>query len=165
MNFIQETISSHVNQYGLAIQCVYPTAEEDVPFFMYTIGMTNIGAAEVIVFGLIPDIMMDVINELYVDIKEGRVDKKTEIFNDMLSVPVLSHVVDKKSASEYGVQAFEYYKQRGMTPTFRQLIWPDANGVYPHQEGCSERIRQVQPYIGNKSKSKKLGIDLDGPGI
>lgn len=165
MNFIQETISSHVKQYGLAIQCVFPTAEDEGPFFMYTIGMTNIGAAEVIVFGLSPDIMMGAINELYIDIKEGRVDRNAEILNDMLSVPILSHTVDKKSASEYGVQAFEYYKRFGMTPTFRQLVWPDANGVYPHQEGCSKGIKQVQPYIGNKSKRKILGIGIDMPGL
>lgn len=148
MNRIQQMIEKNIDQYGIALQYVFPTEEDPGPAFLYTIGMTNIGAPELIVFGLDPHMMMPIFNQIFDEIRKGFRPKKAEVIADLMSVPLLLHPVSREAISEFGVQCLEYYKHKGISPKFCQVLWPDTDGKYPHEKGFQEHMRQHQPYIG-----------------
>lgn len=147
MNPIQSMIHENVSKYGLAIQYIFPTSEEDGPAFIYTVGLTNLGLPEWIVFGLSPDLMMPIINQMFAEIKAGERDATKSEFDDVASVVFRNEAVHLSHAKEYAVQCMEYYRGTRHKPTFNQLVWPDEKGLFPDQEGFSERFKKHQPYL------------------
>lgn len=147
MNAIQSMIHENVTKYGLAIQYIFPTSKDDGPAFIYTVGFTQIGLPEWIVFGLPPDVMMPIINGMFSEIKEGVRDGKNSKIDDVASVVFRNEPVHLSHAKDYVVQCLEYYRGTRHKPTFNQLVWPDEKGMYPDQEGFSERFKEHQPYL------------------
>ncbi len=156
MNPIQRMIADNIQKYGLAIQYIFPTCESDGPSFIYTVGLTDIGKPEWIAFGLPPEVMMPILNEMFVEIREGARDAEVSEIADVANVVFRNEAVDIREAKKYAVQAFEYYKGTGMVPQFRQLIWPDEQGIYPDQPGFSERLKPIQPYLPGRPKLSKV---------
>lgn len=151
MNPIQMMLSRTIEQYGMAIQFVFPTEEHPGHHFAYTIGMTDIGQPELILFGCPQEVVGHVFNVMFAGIKEGAIPRDLDKIDDVLGVPLLAHKTTTTEASKYAVQCLEYYHRRGKQPEFKQLLWPDANGVYPHQDGFDEKYKQQQPYIACES--------------
>ena len=147
MHPIQMMISNNVKKYGLAVQIIFPTREDEGPAFMYTVGMTDIGQSEWIVFGLPPEVMLPIINGMFKEIKDGVRDPNAVEISDVASVVFRNEPVHLSHAKEYAVQTLEYYRGTGKRPTFKQLVWPDENGLYPDNAGFSERFKPHQPYL------------------
>lgn len=157
MNRIQAMLAKVIREHGMAIQFVFATEEEPGPNFAYTIGMTDIGAPELIVFGFPQQLAGGVMNHLFNEMRTCQLQRDLDKVEDLLSVPLLLESIDSDVASEFTVQAEVYYEQRGRKPVYKQMLWPDEQGIYPNQKGFDKALREVQPYLGNKNKR----IDFD----
>jgi hypothetical protein len=146
--WIQEKINENVEQHGFHLQYVF--ADENTPSFIYTIGMTNIGAPELIIFGLPPEAVGGPLNQLFNEIRMHNRPTDEKKLADLWSVTMLLEAVDKDVAGEYTVQFDEYYLDKNTKPVYKQILWPDTNGKYPHQHGFDEKYRASQPYIGKR---------------
>ncbi|MBD8088759.1 DUF4262 domain-containing protein [Pseudomonas fluorescens] len=146
-NPIQRMIQDNVNEHGLAIQFVFPTKEHPGPSFAYTIGMTDIGQPELLMFGLPHNLAGMVFNQIHAQIKAGSMTGEEDSIDELLSVPLLVHSADDTQAAQYTVQCHQYYLGTDKKPVFKQLLWPDTNGVYPHQVGYEEKFKEIQPYV------------------
>lgn len=147
-NKIQQMITQNIEQYGLHVQYVF--ASEDTPSFIYTIGMTDIGAPELLMFSLPPEAVQGCINQMYQEIRMSQRPKNADRITDLWSVPMILESVDSQDAAEYTVQAEEYYRGRGVKPVYKQMVWPDTNGKYPHQHGFDPKFKAAQPYLGKR---------------
>lgn len=145
---IQQAIAENIKNYGLHVQYVF--ASEDKPSFIYTIGMTNIGAPELLVFSLPPEAVAGAMNHLYQEMRMCHRPKDAETITDLWPVKMILESVDSQDAAEYTIQADEYYRGKGVKPVYKQLVWPDANGKYPHQYGFDKKLRAAQPYLGKR---------------
>jgi hypothetical protein len=145
---IQQMIADNIEKFGLHVQYVFAT--EDTPSFIYTIGMTDIGAPELLMFSLPPEAVHGCINELYQEMRMGHRPKDASRITDLWSVPMILESVDSQDAAEYTVQADEYYRGKGLKPVYKQMVWPDAHGKYPHQHGFDPKLRASQPYLGKR---------------
>lgn len=80
----------------------------------------------------------------------------------MLAVPLLLHEVQRSVAAEFTGQGDVYLKNQNSKPTYRQMLWPDEKGKYPHEAGFDSKFKASQPYIA-KAKPRldnELGSDL-----
>lgn len=153
MSIVQKLIEKNVKEHGLAIQFIFPTKEQPGPKFAYTVGMTDIGQPELVVIGLPESLAGMVFNRVFEELRAGtRTGQETSI-EKVLSVPLLMHTADESLAYPYTVQCQRYYQERGIKPAFKQLIWPDTAGVYPHEQGFDEEMVDLQPYLCNQSST------------
>jgi len=148
MSYAQELIRDRVEKYGLAIQFAFPTEEGQGPRFAYTIGMTDIGHPELLVIGLPDELAGLVFNQVHGELRKGQRTGRELLIEKILSVPLLVHATDPVKSCAYTIQGDEYYRIKGLKPVYSQLIWPDPAGVYPHQDGFDEDMREIQPYLG-----------------
>ena len=123
---IRKMITQNIERFGLHVQYVF--ASEDTPSFIYTIGMTDIGAPELLMFSLPPEAVHGCINELYQEMRLGHRPKDASRITDLWSVPMILESVDSQDAAEYTVQAEAYYRAKGLKPVYKQMVWPDAHG-------------------------------------
>ncbi|AYG47773.1 DUF4262 domain-containing protein (plasmid) [Pseudomonas sp. Leaf58] len=145
---IQEAITQNIEKYGLHVQYVF--ASEDTPSFIYTIGMTDIGAPELLVFSLPPQDLYEAISQLYHEMRMGQRPKDSDRITDLWSVPMILESVDREDAAQYTLQAEAYYRGKGVKPVYKQMVWPDTHGKYPHQYGFDKTLRASQPYLGKR---------------
>jgi hypothetical protein len=146
---VQATVSHNVEQFGLHVQYVFGS-EDGTPSFIYTVGMTNLGAPELIVFGLSPEMVHGALNQIYMEISLQARPKDEKKISDQWSVTMLLEEVERTVATEYTTFTEMYFKGSGKQPTYKQLVWPDEHGKYPHQHGFSKKLRAAQPYIGKR---------------
>lgn len=148
MSYAQEMIRDRLKKHGLAIQFTFPTEEGQGPRFAYTIGMTDIGHPELLVIGLPDELAGLVFNQVHNELRTGQRTGRELMIEKILSVPLLVHATDPGKSCAYTIQGDEHYRIRGLRPVYSQLIWPDPAGIYPHQEGFDEDMKQIQPYLG-----------------
>mgnify|MGYP003467356498 CR=1 FL=1 len=145
---IRAMITSNIASAGLHIQHVM--GSEESPPFSYTIGMTNIGAPELIVFGLPPQAVHGAIMEYFNELRMCHRPKDGHRIQDLWSVTMLLESVENNEAAVYTVQADAYFEDKGKKPTYKQMLWPDQNGKYPHQRGFNPDYKPSQPYIAKR---------------
>lgn len=145
---IRAMITTNIARDGLHIQHVF--GSENSPPFSYTIGMTNIGAPELIVFGLPPEVVHGAIMEYFNQLRMCHRPKDGRMIKDLWDVTMLLETVEKDEAAPYTVQADAYFEDNGKKPTYKQMLWPDQGGKYPHQYGYNRDYRAIQPYIANR---------------
>ena len=145
---IRAAITNNIASHGLHIQHVM--GSENSPRFSYTIGMTNIDAPELIVFGLPPEAVHGPIMEYFNQLRMCHRPKDGRTIQDLWSVTMLLEAVDNNEAAPHTVQADAYFEDMGKQPTYKQMLWPDQNGKYPHQRGFNPDYRPSQPYIAKR---------------
>lgn len=163
MNRIQAMLARHIREHGVVIQFVFATEEHPGPTFAYTIGMTDIGAPELIVFGFPQELAGGLMNHLFNEMRTCNMPRDLEKIEDLMSVPLLLESIDSEVAGEYAVQADVYYAQRERKPVFKQILWPDEKGCYPYEKGFDRELKDIQPYLGNKGKRLDLGDESLSP--
>jgi hypothetical protein len=141
-------ITSNIASHGLHIQHVM--GSEESPPFTYTIGMTNIGAPELIVFGLPPEVVHGAIMEYFNQLRMCHRPKDGATIQGIWDVTMLLETVESDEAAAYTVQANAFFEDKGKTPAYKQMLWPDENGKYPHQRGFNLDYRPSQPYIAKR---------------
>lgn len=144
----QAAIDQSIKQRGIHIQPIL--ASDDGPSYVYTVGMTLIGAPELIVFGLPPQAAASMVLTLFNEMRMGNRPKDQKEIIDLARVPLRLEDVSRAAIDDYTGQGDDYLTSHGHMPKYRQLMWPDEQGVFPNEKGFDERYRASQPYIGKK---------------
>ncbi len=153
----EREIVGNVDKHGCHLNGVFDP-EGDEPNFVYSIGFTKtlekVGIPdfpEVIIFGLPGDFCGPAINQLLAmcaagqELNEGvRLD---EFFGDYDGIVRLVH--PSRIEEEYLNSAMWYHRTHMDRELLKvaQLVWPDASGVFPWEEGCEEWVRADQPAL------------------
>lgn len=117
--------NAHIAEYGISIHAIHPCVGETGPSFVYTVGMAAIGAPELICFGIPPQQVMPYLNMIFVEIREGKRKPGLKRDDDFWNFVTYFDEVDPKVMEDYATATFEYYEDKDVTPTFRQMVWPD----------------------------------------
>lgn len=152
----QANIALNVARNGIHIQSIM--ASEECPSYVYTVGMTNIGASELIIFGIAPQSIAPVLMQIFHEIRMGGRPANQDSIHDLLAVSLLLHEVQRSVAAEFTGQGDVYLENQNLKPTYRQMLWPDEKGKYPHEAGFDSKFKASQPYIA-KAKPR-LDNDL-----
>ena len=129
-----------MNGFGM----LYSFAE--LPSFVYTAGIeASWGHPELIVFGLDYDSSTRLINETVRLIREGVSLDYQGIDHGIEGMTVKLHEVPYDIAVRYMCETATYYGEK----RFRvlQLLWPDKQGRFPIEPGCSDNVKKAQPII------------------
>ena len=112
------------------------------PDFAYTIGLTeSYDHPEIIMSGLKTPLMQALLNDIGALVKEGQVFEDGQMVRDIIKgYPVKFVRLSEKEVDEYLMLARIYYNK---SIDALQCQWPDKNGRFPSEDGCSEdTIRQ-----------------------
>ena len=127
---------------GWAVQYVFPTREDPVQPFAYTVGLTSFGRPELIVVGLPPDIACLVLNHTAQQHITHPVSPG-DTLRPGLSVPLRAVYVPKSVQDQCAGVARSLY---GDTVTLVQLMWPSNTGRWPdHPDWDGEPGQQDIP--------------------
>ncbi len=113
------------------------------PGWNYTIGLTERGQPELVVFGLPPAIghavLANAITRLD-DIRDGAM-----LDGIATAYPAAFREIPSEEANDrFLVQANHFY---GRTVPVIQLVWPDRAGLFPWQRGCDARMASMQSQV------------------
>jgi hypothetical protein len=110
-----------------------------------------LGAPELIIFGLKPDVMHSMIWEMTRQIQAGRTIATDAVFNDLIvGFPCIVKPVDPAWLYEYFGYACWYYDYRQKLEQLQacQIFWPGKlDGLFPWQQGCSDEVTAAQPLL------------------
>lgn len=150
----EEAYESHLNhlkklieKIGVAVIGVGEDPEHGIPAFYYSIGLTELGHPEVIVFSLPIKAATSTVNRYFFEVKNGTITDKPQVIEEWFNVPVHIIEVDDDAAKHFGNQAFQYYKHTNpaLTPKFVQMVLTDRNGVAAWEPGYEDHF--VQPIL------------------
>lgn len=144
---MQIMIRDAVEKHGCFVMVVFGSETE--PQWAYSIGIptTFPGTSELVIFGLNPDNMGQIINNIVQLMREGQTFESGKSYDGILrGLPLyLGQVKSEHYDSHFG-QAQEYHK----TDTdflVLQIIWPDMQGRFPWQDGFDEKFKDAQPLL------------------
>jgi hypothetical protein len=138
-NFVDQ-----VRQHGWFDTNVF--GEDESPGFSYTTGFwLRAKAPEIIVFSLRPEIAHDSLWHLYRAITAGTSFpiglRRSGVFEnvDAVSYQLPENSIAITLAGAAGSMA--------ATTGLVQMVYPDANGLFPWDSGCDERVARSQPNL------------------
>jgi hypothetical protein len=116
------------------------------PTYSYSVGLTKaFNHPEVIVFGLAPDVLQQIINNIGRAVQGGQQFSENETSNEVLSGYTCAfRQVATAAESRYMPAVAEYY---GHGVPALHCIWPDREGRFPWQRGASAEYRKLQPML------------------
>lgn len=139
-----ENLKDLIERIGVAVIGVGEDAENGIPAFYYSIGLTQLGHPEVIVFGLPLQYGTSTVNRFFVEVKNGEITSEPQVIRDWFNLPVHVINVDDDAARYFGNQAYQYYLNEDptLTPRFVQLVVTDRNGVAPWEDDFENHFHQ-----------------------
>jgi len=143
-----QQIKEMIERSGIAIIGVSHDAENNVPAFFYTVGFTDIGMPEVILFGLPEKHALPAINRYFSEVKEGTRPSGPSLIDDYFNLPVQIINADAEISLGIASDTVAYYENQGkdLKPTFVQWVLSDKNGEFPWSENFEPHF--YQPVIG-----------------
>ncbi len=117
--------------------------EHGEPQFSFTVGLTQRGLPEVIVYGLRPKVACDVLNDLAERLVAGETFTDGEAIPDLLRGDYRVSLYDVERLQDPLGAAFELYGKENVS--VRQLVLPDKNNVLPWESGYS--MGDLQPVL------------------
>lgn len=121
---------------------------KDSPAFSYTVGLTEtLGHAELLMFGLDPEIMRALLNNAGRRIRaKGRIAPYSLVSEVVADHPCYSLPVDLNVHRGLSNIATALYGRGNYE--LMQLVWPDAVGRFPFQNGFDTTFAAQQPVVG-----------------
>ncbi|MBX9886291.1 MAG: DUF4262 domain-containing protein [Novosphingobium sp.] len=147
----EREIIANVEKHGCHVNWVFDEQDGD-PAFAYSIGFTKtVGGPEVILFGLPQETCGQAINYLLVlragglALVEGA--RISGIFGDYDCIVRMVH--ESWLIQSYFASALWYHRTQMEQPLTEvaMLVWPDADHVFPWEEGCADWVRADQPEL------------------
>ena len=104
-----------------------------------------------ILFGLPQDVMVSLAHNAVKLIMNGnKLESGNEYSDFIANFPIKVDDVHKSQLSNYLNGAVWYYESHRNFNAV-QLIWPDANGIFPGEEGFDIRFNNAQPLLNQKT--------------
>ena len=149
MNPYEQRIVDDVARVGWHVIGVGPAADSDDPeeWFAYTIGLgKTFGWPELICFGLDLSVMSHLLNDAVDECRARTVEPAPGlVLNDVIEGFPARLEPTKPMADQYINSARWFARHEGLpAPSVLQLLWPDTNGIFPDEPGCSEEARELQ---------------------
>lgn len=149
-NEIEQRTLDDIKKHGWHL-IIVPDDEEG-PGFVYSVGMMQtLKHPEIIMFGLEPDLMVEIIHGMGEEIRKGRRFAGTGLADDLLKGFECKIVpVDKQWHDEYMGYAVWHRRQVGKAGTLQaiQCVWPDKRGRFPDDPLCNRDVVASQPILG-----------------
>ena len=146
MSPAEQKILDDVENVGLHVITV---PEDDVgPGFAFSIGLwENYEQPEVVVFGLPPEVAIELINGVADDVDDGKRFAHGQQAEGLLQhYPVRFLAVPRERYAEFlGTASWAY---EGDDFPAVQLVWPDKQGRWPWDPGVRDGFREMQPVLG-----------------
>ncbi|MEG0063079.1 MAG: DUF4262 domain-containing protein [Pseudomonas sp.] len=139
-----------------------PGEREHDPF-MYTIGLSQVGIPELMVFGYVPpEIFFDLANRYATDVLGNEIPKDqpfevTTWFEEQ-NLPVYLIPVDREQLDKVTLQMADVHYEGTMFEdvAFMQIVFKDMNRLYPWEEGYTgSNDGWKQPVFGTHIKAEQ----------
>lgn len=150
----ERSFVASIREHGWFRTCV--AGDEEGPGFSYTTGfLLATGQPEVIVFSLKSEAGHNLLWNLFDCARDG----------DTLPVGVpVADVIDHWNVYLFPVAQRHYREHLGWSRWFYgndqfpclQLVWPDAGGIFPWEDGFNEDLRNDQPDLTEAGWTKEL---------
>jgi hypothetical protein len=142
-----EKVKADVEEFGWHVI----KAEEDAsgPGFAFTIGLThNFGRPELIVFGLPPDVMHQILN-----LAGDNIRACTEKFESGMKTTELLEgyawaFIEFPKSSYHDFLGYAIWFYKGEEFDVLQCVWPDKAGRFPWEAGVLDEFKKNQPVPG-----------------
>lgn len=147
----EQKLVENVRDYGFHSMNVH--ADDEGPGFRYSIGFwESVAAPELIIFGLDPKLMHNMLWEIFRQIKAGAKPLDGARWPNLIEgFDCVSRPVHSSQMPEYFGFAIWYKRYRGHDANDLQafqLFWPGAvQGLYPWEQGCSPDVIDHQPAL------------------
>lgn len=115
--------------------------------FYYTIGLTDLGHPEILISGLSPANCHGLLWDMTTKIKAGQKFAAGDIDDTIGNFPVAFRYLPEEKAKDFCCQALFYYEDKGITPTFLQMVIPDKVGRLPWQDGYDRVYMRFQRHL------------------
>ncbi len=153
----QRNIIKTVDKHGCFIHAVSPL-EEGFPTYAYSIGFTKTAKLtktadlpEVLLFGLPDEVYGPAINHLFLQGIGGcSFSEGARISGVFGQYDAVVRSVDESWLRDDLLGSMLWYhlsQMGGAKPKVVMLVWPDAELLYPWDEGCADWVRASQPAI------------------
>lgn len=123
------------------------------PGFTYSIGLGEIGAPELVIWGLPHEIGHAFIGMYYEKAKGGWRPKDWERCSDFATdYDCVFRRVDPEVAKDTATMSILHAEAAGRDNfELFAMVWPDTAGKFPWEEGFNEKYRRAQPDVWTKS--------------
>jgi Domain of unknown function (DUF4262) len=141
----EEFIRSAVQEHGWSVQLI-PEGGDGEPAFAYSVGLhKTVGAGELIVLGLGLDSMGAMINRLGDKLRAGERPRPGEDIDEILEgFPVRLRRVATRQDERAHVGYALWFNGGADFPLW-QVLWPDREGRFPGEPGCT--VERWQPLL------------------
>jgi Domain of unknown function (DUF4262) len=142
-----------VKKHGWTGTFVFEDGDDEHNDFAYTVGFSDFGAPELLIFNLDPQLINGVFWEYFLYMRSGQelVDGLVFRPTDMAGFEcMLRQAVKRQTWEEHVFDSIRYSrtKGRGDRPEVMQIVWPSAQtGQYPWSPGCPESVISSQPAL------------------
>jgi hypothetical protein len=140
----EEKIVRFVETHGCFIVSVFDPDDDVVPF-SYSIGFTkSLGQPEVVLFGLPGKTAHPLINDLFRLCQDGLKLVDWAIIDGLVvDYRCIARSVDESWIIQSQFASALWYHRTQMNSALEdvvQIVWPDADGIFPWQEGCADWV-------------------------
>jgi hypothetical protein len=146
--FERKTLAN-IEEFGCSV--LHIAAEDDLPPFSYSVGITKVSKApELVVIGLKQPIAHFIVNEYNKRVRSGEQFVSGNRYSDFIEgFEVQAQTVDPSFYSEY--VGYNLWLYDGPNFEVLQFIYPTTSGVWPWEPGASEWFRSNQPILSTQS--------------
>jgi Domain of unknown function (DUF4262) len=147
---LDRKLLSDIEKYGWHI--VFVAEEEDSPRFAFTVGLYySFSHPEILVVGLKQEVAHSLLKSIVTRIEAGAKFEEGELISDIATFPLTFVPVELDNYRDYLGYAMWFYGSMPAPFPALQLIWPDASGLFPWQEGYDSRFSELQPLLHGDS--------------
>ena len=137
----------NVREYGCHIHRI--SGDDEAPDFAFSIGLfLNYGHAELVIFGLSPDVSSSIINDIRERAAAGQKFADGDICDDILVNGRVCFVeVPLRLYDNYLGTAIWFYRKLPRPFPCLQIVWPDREGRFPWEVGFDPALKKFQPLL------------------
>jgi Domain of unknown function (DUF4262) len=149
LNRIERDILDNIDKHGRFCMSVFDE-EGGAPPFAYSIGFTKtLSCPEFIIFGLNQKTSHAILWNTFHAIQQGKTPTDGQRWEELAQgfECIIRSVHPTNIVREYLNSAIWFWgdpKQRGKSLEAFQIVWPDASGLFPWEEGCNAGDRDCQ---------------------
>ena len=145
-------IKEQMDRFGHSI--ISMNASDYLPSFAYTVGLLESkNHPEIICFGLAPELLKDILNDVVQLIKFSGALKLDHDYGNIFKNSRASFLkVDQRNITDYFKVAELVYKSDDIQAI--QLIWTDTQNLFPWEVGFNQKFKFKQPLLDRNESFK-----------
>ena len=144
MGPLQLHIQTSIQTAGFAVMAVH---DDEGYSFAYSIGFTELGHPEVIIYGLRTDISHRLMWDMYTLVKSGKTIEPDVPRIDLANLPCTFKRVTAENVREFCCQGVFWYEEQSKPVEYLQLVLPDKDGKMPWNKGYDSYLMRCQKHL------------------